>query len=72
MKLASRFQTLVLVGILVCIFSVHVHHALGLVGPYFPDQGSNLHPLQWKYEVLTTGLLRKSWDSVLREKPDIY
>ena len=25
-------------------------------GSYFPDQGSNLHPLQWKRRVLTTGL----------------
>ena len=26
------------------------------VGSYFPDQGSNLCPLQWKCRVLTTGL----------------
>ena len=25
------------------------------VGSYFPDQGSNRHPLQWKRGVLTTG-----------------
>ena len=28
--------------------------------PWFPNQGSNLHPLHWKHEVLTTGPLRKS------------
>ena len=27
----------------------------GLVGPYFPDQGPNLSPLQWKHGVLTIG-----------------
>ena len=30
------------------------------MGPQFPDQGSNLHSLQWKCGVLTTGLPRKS------------
>ena len=25
-------------------------------GSYFPDQGSNLWPLQWKWRVLTTEL----------------
>ena len=25
------------------------------VGSYFPDQGLNLHPLQWKLGVLITG-----------------
>ena len=29
-------------------------------GPYFPDQGSNLRPLQWKRRVLTIGLPGKS------------
>ena len=27
---------------------------------WFPDQGSNLRPLQWKHEFLTTGLAGKS------------
>ena len=43
-----------------------------LATPYgmqnFPDQGLNLHPLQWKHGVLTTGLPRSSflvWDSPL-------
>ena len=31
-----------------------------LVGSYFPNQGSNLYPRQWKRGVLTTGLLRNS------------
>ena len=30
------------------------------VGSYFPDQGKNLCPLQWKYGILTTGLPQKS------------
>ena len=30
-------------------------HAVQLVGPYFPNQGSNLGPCQWKHRVLTTG-----------------
>ena len=28
-------------------------HASRYVGSYFPDQGSNPHPLKWKYGVLT-------------------
>ena len=32
------------------------HH----VGSYFPDQGLNLYPLQWKHRILTTGLPGKS------------
>ena len=31
-------------------------HTLRSVGSYFPDQGSNLHPLHWENRVLTTGL----------------
>ena len=30
-------------------------HAARLAGSYFPDQGLNLHPQQWKHGVLTTG-----------------
>ena len=30
------------------------------MGPYFPNQGLNLHPLHWKHGVLTTGLPGKS------------
>ena len=33
------------------------------VESYFPDQGSNLHPLHWKCQVLTTGLPGKSLKS---------
>ena len=35
-------------------------------GSYFPDQGLNLHPLQWKREVLTTGPPGKSRRDLLR------
>ena len=38
------------------LFSCAVWH----VGSYFPDQGSNLCPLQWERKVLTTGPLGKS------------
>ena len=31
-------------------------HAMQHAGSSFPDQGSNLCPLQWKHGVLTTGL----------------
>ena len=30
-------------------------HSTGLVGSWFPDQGSNPCPLQWKHRFLTTG-----------------
>ena len=33
------------------IFGSNIQHA----GSWFPNQGLNLHPLHWKYEVLTTG-----------------
>ena len=36
-----------------------------LVGSYFPNQGSNLHPRQWKHGVLTTGPLRNSLGSLI-------
>ena len=32
----------------------------GMWDPYFPDQGVNLYPLQWKHGILTTGLPQKS------------
>ena len=32
-------------------------------GSYFPNQGSNLHPLHWKHGLLTTGLPGKSQES---------
>ena len=35
-------------------------HALQHVGSSFPTRGLNPHPLHWKHEVLTTGLLGKS------------
>ena len=37
------------------------------VGYYFPDQGSNSHPLHWKHRILTTGPSGKSlsWIIVL-------
>ena len=35
------------------------------VGSQFPDQGSNLRPLQWKHGVLTTGPPGKSLEEVL-------
>ena len=35
-------------------------HAMQHVGSYFPNQGSNLCPLQWKRGVLTTELPGKS------------
>ena len=35
-------------------------HSTWLVGSWFPDQGSNPCPLQWKRGVLTTGLPGKS------------
>ena len=34
--------------------------ALWHVGPYFPNQGLNLHPVHWKHRVLTTGPPGKS------------
>ena len=39
-------------------------HATRYAGSYFPDQGSNLCPLQWKYGVLTTGPPGKSHGQV--------
>ena len=36
---------------LICLFG----HTAQLVVSYFPDQGSNLCPLQWKLSILTTG-----------------
>ena len=34
------------------------------VGSEFPDQGSNLHPLHWKYGVLTTELPQNSQNQI--------
>ena len=39
-----------------------------LMGPYFPDQGSHLCPLQWKLQVLTPGPPGNSLDSVGLDK----
>lgn len=33
-----------------------------MVGSWFPDQGSNLHHLEWKLRVLTAGAPRMSPD----------
>ena len=37
------------------IFFSFVGHTTWHVGYYFPDQGLNLHPLQQKHGILTTG-----------------
>ena len=37
-----------------------IYLATHLVGSYFPNQGSNPGPWQWKHAVLTTGLSRNS------------
>ena len=41
----------------VCLFGCTTHQ----VGSYFPDQGSNPHPLQYKHRILTTEPPGKSW-----------
>ena len=43
-----------------CALSVFLFLAAQHVGSQFSDQGSNLHPLQWKNGILTTGPLGKS------------
>ena len=40
------------------------NHARHLLGSYFPPQGLNPHPWQWKCQVLTTGLPGKSTQCV--------
>ena len=45
-----------------CCCFLAMRHA----GSYFPDQGSNLCPLQWKSGVLTTGPPGKSSTSIFR------
>lgn len=38
------------------LFFFFFGHAVWQVGSQFPNQGSNLRPLQWKHRALTTGL----------------
>ena len=42
------------------IYSLFFECATQLAGSWFPDQGLNLGPLQWKHQVLTTGPWGKS------------
>ena len=41
-----------------------VHH----VESYFPDEGSNLYPLQWKHRGLTTGPPAKSLNKIILDE----
>ena len=41
------------------------------VGFWFPDQGWNLHPLQWKCRVLTTGPPGNSFISFYEDTCDL-
>ena len=43
-------------------FPFFFDHTTGHVRSYFPDQGSNLHPLHWKCGILTTAPPGKSQD----------
>ena len=40
-------------------------HAIHHVGSYFPDQGSNRCPVQWKHRLLTTGLPGNSQERII-------
>ena len=48
-----------------CTFFFFFGHSTRLAGSQFPHQALNLHPLQWKLTVFTTGLLGKSQEHKL-------
>ena len=76
LKHQSEFYLVFLLGVwgrgvnkrhVVCFVFLFFGHATEHARSWFPNQGSNPCPLQWKLDVLTTGLPGKSQECVIYE-----